>query len=166
MLYFKPEASWNCKKRNDAHIIIQKENGQVEKDIKAEESKLDWNVIRQKASEELGMQEANKITVDPGKTITADLLKSHIKLEENQTIDGFYTDANFTTAFDFNVPINADTTVYAKISKVETTAPETNTPVKDETPKTGVENYLGIAVLTVLFSTIAIICMKKKYMKG
>ncbi len=110
--------------------------------------------------------QTNKITVDPGKTITADLLKSHIKLEENQTIDGFYTDANFTTAFDFNVPINADTTVYAKISKVETTAPETNTPVKDETPKTGVENYLGIAVLTVLFSTIAIICMKKKYMKG
>ena len=27
VLYFKPEASWNCKKRNDAHIIIQKENG-------------------------------------------------------------------------------------------------------------------------------------------
>lgn len=27
VLYFKPEASWNCKKRSDAHFIIRKENG-------------------------------------------------------------------------------------------------------------------------------------------
>lgn len=27
VLYFKPEASWSCKKRNDAHFIIQKDNG-------------------------------------------------------------------------------------------------------------------------------------------
>lgn len=27
VLYFKPEASWLCKKRNDAHFIIQKDNG-------------------------------------------------------------------------------------------------------------------------------------------
>lgn len=27
VLYFKPEASWICKKRNDAHFIIQKDDG-------------------------------------------------------------------------------------------------------------------------------------------
>ena len=111
-----------------------------------------------------------KITVNSGEKITADLLKSHIKLGENQVVDGFYTDANFANAFDFNNPITADTTVYAKISKVETTVPETtpevNNGVKDETPKTGVQNYLGIAVLTILFSVIAIATINKKNIKG
>lgn len=111
-----------------------------------------------------------KITVNSGEKITADLLKTHIKLGENQVVDGFYTDANFTNAFDFNSPITTDTTVYAKISKVETTVPETtpevNNGVKDETPKTGVQNYLGIAVLTILFSVIAIATMNKKNIKG
>ena len=111
-----------------------------------------------------------KITVNSGEKITADLLKTHIKLGENQVVDGFYTDANFANAFDFNNPITADTTVYAKISKVETTIPETtpevNNGVKDETPKTGVQNYLGIAVLTILFSVIAIATINKKNIKG
>ncbi len=48
--------------------LIQKENGQVEKDIKAQESKLDWNMIKQKATEELGMQEANKIAIELDKS--------------------------------------------------------------------------------------------------
>ena len=111
-----------------------------------------------------------KITVNSGEKITADLLKSHIKLEDNQVVDGFYTDANFANAFDFNNSITTDTTVYAKISKVETTVPETtpevNNGVKDETPKTGVQNYLGIAVLTILFSVIAIATINKKNIKG
>ena len=111
-----------------------------------------------------------KITVNSGEKITADLLKTHIKLGENQVVDGFYTDANFANAFDFNNPITTDTTVYAKISKVETTIPETtpevNNGVKDETPKTGVQNYLGIAVLTILLSVIAIATINKKNIKG
>ena len=111
-----------------------------------------------------------KITVNSGEKITADLLKSHIKLESNQVIDGFYTDANFANAFNFDNPITADTNVYTKISKVETTVPETtpevNNGVKDETPKTGVQNYLGIAVLTILFSLVAIVTISKKNYKG
>ena len=35
-----------------------------------------------------------KITVNSGEKITADLLNSHIKLEDNQQIDGYYTDSN------------------------------------------------------------------------
>ena len=107
----------------------------------------------------------NKITVDSGKTITEDLLKTHITLEENYLIDGFYTDANFSTKFNFNDPLNTDTTIYAKISKIETPAPEeqpeTTVQEKDETPKTGVDNYLGLATLTLLISGIAIFPMKK-----
>ena len=106
--------------------------------------------------------QTNKITADLGKTITADLLKSHIKLEENTKIDGFFTDAGYTNEFNFDDPVNADITIYAKISRVETVEPETNIPEKDETPKTGIENYVGIAVLVILLSSTVIICIKKK----
>lgn len=114
----------------------------------------------------------NKITVESGKTITADLLKSHINLEENQTIDGFYKDAEYKEQFKFENPLTTDTTIYAKISTIEITEPEPEPepePVpeeKDETPKTGVENYLEIAVLTLLFSVTAIVILKNKNIKG
>ena len=111
-----------------------------------------------------------KITVNSGEQISADLLKSHIKLEENYKVDGFYSDSNYNTAFDFNNYITTDTTVYAKISKVETASPEatpeTDSNKKDETPKTGVENYLGVAVLTILFSLTTIGAIKNKNNKG
>ena len=116
----------------------------------------------------------NKITVDTGKTITADLLKSHIQLEENYTIDGFYRDSNYSVEFNFNDPINTDTTIYAKISQVEVTvpeeepetAPETEKPIKDETPKTGIENNLSIAILTILLAITTIIAIRKKNIEG
>lgn len=110
--------------------------------------------------------QTSKITVDLGKTITIDLLKSYIKLEDNSKIDGFFTDAQYLNEFDFSNPLNADTTIYAKISKVETSVPETNKGEKDETPKTGIKNYLGIAVLVILFSSTVIISMKKKDILG
>lgn len=106
--------------------------------------------------------QTNKIVVDLGKTITTDLLKSHIQLETDFKIDGFYTNGEYTNEFDFNNPINADTTIYAKISKVEPTAEKTNKEEKDETPKTGIKSYLGIAISVILLSSIAIIITKKK----
>ena len=107
-----------------------------------------------------------KITVDSGKTITADLLKEHIDLLEGYTIDGFYTDAQYTNEFNFDNTINTDTTIYAKISKVETSEPETNVPEvneeeKDDTPQTGAENYLGIAILAMVVSAGSIFLIKK-----
>ena len=77
----------NKKEMENQLALIQKENGQVEKDIKAEESKLDWNVIRQKASEELGMQEANKITVDLNKTDNVEKDERLIKEDNTSFIE-------------------------------------------------------------------------------
>ena len=117
-------------------------------------------------------EEEIRFTVNEGTAITADLVKTHIVLEEDEQIDGYYTDANYTTAFDFNNVLNADTTIYAKISKIETTQPEPETKPetsqgeKDETPKTGVENYLGIAILTIILASAVMITMKKKNIKG
>lgn len=63
--------------------LIQKENGQVEKNIKEEESKLDWNSIQQKAKDELGMQAKAGIPVDLEKT---DNVEIQTKLIEEEKI--------------------------------------------------------------------------------
>ena len=111
--------------------------------------------------------ETNKIVVKEGETITEEFLKSHIKLTEDYTVEGFYTDENYTISFDFSKTIDADTTIYAKTAKVEDEEPTpvVPEPEKDETPKTGVENYLGIAVSVAILSTVAIIFTKKKEVK-
>lgn len=109
-------------------------------------------------------EEEIKFTANEGMKITADLVKSHIILEDNEQIDGFYTSADYTTEFNFNEILNTDTTIYAKISIKEAT--EVETEEKDETPKTGIENYLGLAILLIIFSSTTIIYMKKKNIKG
>ena len=112
-------------------------------------------------------EQTNRIVVNLNETITADFLKTHIEIEENYVIEGFYTDAQYTNEFNFSNPVSADTTIYAKISEAkqevpEPTVPETTQPEKDETPKTGAENYIVIAVLIAIISTIGIINIKKK----
>ena len=39
---------------------------------------------------------------------------------------------------------------------------EVNEEEKDDVPKTGVESYLGLAILTIIASTAGIVYMKKK----
>ena len=111
-----------------------------------------------------------KIAVDSGTTLTEDMLKSHIDVSSGYTVEGFYADADFTTKFDFNNTITKDTTIFVKLSEVQENTNNTTNTVekveKDNTPKTGIENYLGIAVLTVLFSATTIVLMKNKNKKG
>lgn len=59
--------------------LIEKENGQVEKSIKEEESKLDWNVIKQIATDQLGMKKKEEITVDLNKTDNVETQNTYIK---------------------------------------------------------------------------------------
>ena len=114
-----------------------------------------------------------KITVDNGEKLTKEMLKSHIKVENGYTVQGFYADADFKTTFDFNNGITKDTTIFAKIEKVQQNTDNNDNKVenvqnvqKDETPKTGSENYLGIALLTLIFSVTAIGIIKNKNKEG
>lgn len=121
-----------------------------------------------------------KIAIDEGETITKSLLESHVELESGYEIKGFFTDSSFTNEFDFNKQINDETTIFVKIGQIEdTTMPENNetnnenkvennveNQQKDETPKTGVESYLGIAMLVILFSAVTIVALKKKNIRG
>ena len=114
-----------------------------------------------------------KITVNNGDLLTEEMLKSHIKIDSGYEVEGFYTNIELTNKFDFSKPVNAETTIFVKLSKieekVETETEEkvenTNKVEKDETPKTGVENYLGLAVITLLISSGAIVLINNKNKK-
>ena len=117
--------------------------------------------------------ETKQIIVDEGSKVTADLLKSYITVEEGYEIEGFYTDEAYTKAFDFDTALNADITIYARIAEITqeepekpveepTTKPEQPENVKDEVPKTGIESYIGIAVLAIMVSVGSIYLAKRK----
>jgi len=79
---------FNNKKDMESQLaLIEKENGQVEKDIKAEESKLDWNSIKQKAETELGMKEASKISIELDRTDNVEVEETLIKDDDTSFIE-------------------------------------------------------------------------------
>ncbi len=122
--------------------------------------------------------ETKQIIIDEGTKVTADLLKSHITVEEGYEIEGFYTDEGYTKAFDFDTALNANITIYARIAEIAqeeptptpeekpeekpTTEPEQNDNNKDDVPKTGVESYIGIAALAIMVSVGAVYFARKK----
>ena len=74
---------FNQKKNMENQLaIIQKENGQIEKSIKEEESKLNWNEIKKTASEQLGMQIKTATPVDLEKLDNVETTTKLIKEEE------------------------------------------------------------------------------------
>ena len=106
-------------------------------------------------------------SVPPSTTVTKTALEELIDLDalgvSNYTIEGYYTTAEFTTAFDFNTPITDDTDIYVKLTEVAVTpAPEATTPQKDTTPKTGDSSYVNIAIAVVALSIVGIALLKRK----
>lgn len=79
---------FNQKKDLESQLAtIQKENGQIEKSIREEESKLNWNEIKTKASEQLGMQIKTAIPVDLEKSDNVEIKSEFIKEEETNIIE-------------------------------------------------------------------------------
>lgn len=62
-------------------------------------------------------------TIEHGKPIDTDKLT--IPTVEGYTFDGWYTDATYSTKFDFSTPITGDTKVYAKWEKNAPVLPDT-----------------------------------------
>ena len=123
----------------------------------------------------VGGEIEKQITIDEGTTITADFLKSHITVEDGYEVEGFYTDEAYTDKFDFTTALNSDVTIYARIAEIPTEPekpeqkpeekPGTDNNEKDEVPQTGVENYLGMAVLGIMLSVGAMIYTRNKQNK-
>ena len=79
---------FNQKKNLETQLAtIQKENGQIEKSIREEESKLNWNEIKTIASEQLGMQIKATIPVDLEKLDNVETKNKFIKEEETNIIE-------------------------------------------------------------------------------
>ncbi len=100
-------------------------------------------------------------TVAPGTVLTKEDVMSKIDLAKLEltgySIDGFYSDEELKTAFDFSKEITEDTAMYAKLSEVKA-----QEPAKDTTPKTGMGYGIEIAFVALMVSTIAIAVLKRK----
>ena len=115
-----------------------------------------------------------------GTVLSEEDLASKIDLTDtNYELDGFFTDANYETAFDFRGEVDGNVTIYAKLSEVTVEDPTEEPPVdeekpaeetpadetseeKDETPKTGVSTYIGIAAAIAVVSLATVVVIKKK----
>lgn len=79
---------FNQKKELENQLaVIEKENGQVEKSIKEVESTLDWNKIKQKATDELGMESKEAIPLDLEKTDNVETDTKFIKEDETNLLE-------------------------------------------------------------------------------
>jgi len=79
---------FNQKKNLENQLsTIQKENGQIEKSIREEESKLNWNEIKQTASEQLGMQIKTAVPVNLEKADNVETKNTFIKEEETNFVE-------------------------------------------------------------------------------
>lgn len=120
----------------------------------------------------MGLEEPIQINVRNGEILVAEELAELIDLEalgmSNYTVEGFYTTDEYSEKFDFTQGINADTAIYAKLDSTGDNEGETTLPgeevegEKDETPNTGVENYIGIAALVAVVSLVSVIILKKR----
>ena len=117
----------------------------------------------------IGGEAKKQIIVDEGSTVTAEQLKADLSIEKGYEIEGFYTEQEYKNKFDFSAKLTNDTTIYARIAKIDEPSkePEEEKPVveepeKDDVPKTGVENYLGIAVIAIIGATAGLAYMKRK----
>lgn len=125
---------------------------------------------------------SEKVVVDKNSTITEEFVKDHIAIDNKYVIDGFFTDDTYATLFDFDATIDTDTSIYIKVSVAsenvngEENTGDTSIPYeeqqtsseknvdgqKDDTPKTGIANYLGIAASVAVIATIAVVSLKRK----
>lgn len=115
-------------------------------------------------------EKTKDILLNVGQVVSEDFIKAQLNVAEGYVIDGFYTDNQYTAKFNFNNKIDVNTTLYAKVSaeekqeevsNSENTVEEENKGEKDETPKTGVANYAGIAVLVIAISAATLFVIIK-----
>jgi hypothetical protein len=79
---------FNQKKDLESQLaLIEKEKGQVEKSVKEVESTLDWNKIKQIATEQLGMETKTGQPIDLEKSDSVETESTFIKEEKTSIIE-------------------------------------------------------------------------------
>lgn len=125
---------------------------------------------------------AVEIAVDKGSVFSEETARNNIYLSDDLTIEGFYVDSAYETAFDFSKAISENTTIYGKAVLVDDTddvTPPTDDTTdsseeeevvpseevegeKDETPKTGVVSFVGVAIAILAIGTVSLVALKRK----
>lgn len=92
---------------------------------------------------------------------------------EGYTFEGWYLDADFTIPFDPSVALDADTTIYAKLTEIveepeEPTTPEEPTEPSEpviENPSTldNISVFMILGAISVIGLTVATVVLKKKH---
>ena len=105
------------------------------------------------------MDQNISFTVPQGTILTKAQIEERINLETlgltGYAIEEFFTDEAYTTVYNFETPFADSTTLYAKLVTIEMQP-------KDVSPKTGIEDYLGIPVLVIVISVVGIVTLKRK----
>ncbi len=98
-----------------------------------------------------------KISVKEGTKLTKKQVEDKIDLKalglDKYKIEGFYSDESYKTAFKFDETVTKDVFIYAKLK---------STAKVDNTPKTGTEATLAIAILTATASLVGISYLRRK----
>lgn len=106
--------------------------------------------------------------------VSSDELKAKIEAEfaetglDNIVVVGFYADEKYEKEFDFSKGFDKDTTIYIKLKTIEdakTEEPKTELPAKeekDDTPKTGTINYIVVAAIVLVVSSLGVVALKNK----
>ena len=106
------------------------------------------------------LDKAVAFNIKKGDVITKEDIISRIDLAslglDDYSIENLYSDAEYTTAFDFSAPITADVTLYAKLQS-NAVAPES----LDETPKTGMDANIMLAMFVFATSLLGIVALKR-----
>lgn len=135
-------------------LYVSNETEDIDKNIEAESYIENLTVTIQVKEKPVTM------SVMYGRVITKEQVESKIDLAslgfENYTIDGFYSDEQYTEEFNFGKGIITDTTIYVKLTEKPTT------PSIDTTPKTGIVDATPIAMFIFAISVITLITLKRK----
>ena len=102
------------------------------------------------------MDKVVTITKQEGEVLTKEEVISRIDLAAlgfgDYSIEGFYLDNYYNTPYDFEQNLAEDLTIYTKLTLNE----------KDDTPKTGVRNYMIIAVSIIAISMVSFVTLRRK----
>lgn len=127
-----------------------------------------------------------ELLVEEGTILKSEDIKALLNIGTGYRFAGFFSDEKYTAEYDFSKAITANTEIFAKAvidedtttpedpsdteeptnpSEEEPTTPSEEEPVdgeKDETPKTGVSTYIGVAAFVVVASVATMVVLKKE----
>ncbi len=152
-----PDSEYKILTEGDKVVIVDQENHILFESNSNPKIKIDGNDYIKTINITIRvMDKVVTIAKQEGEVLTKEEVMSRIDLGAlgfgNYSIEGFYLDNYYTTPYEFEQNLVEDLTIYTKLTLNE----------KDDTPKTGVQNYMIIAISVIAISTLLFVTLKRK----